>query len=289
MPRLLLPGADSGDRGLGARLDRIERRLAVGGQVSERVSSQTAAAAEAPREVERPAPPPEQQAPPQQVPAQEGAARTTAPPAHAQPEEAATRPQPPQSQPPQHDHPTQEIPRPAPDGVGAVDTEALRRMWPDVLRQVQGMRRSTWMIISANAQVHRLADGVLELAFSNQGTARGFGAGQHPDVVAAAVAELLGITVRVQATAESGPDATTSPESRSSSSSPSAADGWGPAPPAEKAPGGPPEQPAAGHRPDGRPSNDRPSDDRPSDDQPSDDRPRDDDWSGLRPHPVTST
>jgi DNA polymerase-3 subunit gamma/tau len=77
-------------------------------------------------------------------------------------------------------------------------------MWPDVLRQVQGMRRSTWMIISANAQVHRLAEGVLELAFANQGTARGFAAGQHPDVVAAAVAELLGITVRVQAAGDAG-------------------------------------------------------------------------------------
>ena len=36
-------------------------------------------------------------------------------------------------------------------------------MWPDLLRQVQGMKRSTWMIISANAQVHELAGGVLRV------------------------------------------------------------------------------------------------------------------------------
>ncbi len=92
-------------------------------------------------------------------------------------------------------------------------------MWPDLLRQVQGMKRSTWMIVSANAQVHELAGGVLRLAFSNQGTARGFSNGQHAEVVAAAVEQLLGVAVRVEAVegpagggpTRSGPAAQTRP------------------------------------------------------------------------------
>ncbi len=263
--RLLLPGADSGDRGLGARLDRIERRLAVGGQVAERAQSgpraephsppQTATAAAAapqpPRRSTTETQPAPKQAPPPESPRHEPRQQETA-------QQEAPHHQAPHHQAPQHENPreqalAQPTPRPAADDVGAVDTEALRRMWPDVLRQVQGMRRSTWMIISANAQVHRLADGVLELAFSNQGTARGFAAGQHPEVVAAAVSELLGVTVRVQAAPEAAADTAQPP-----SPEPPVSDGWDEVAPTGEAGGPPPERPGP---PPGRPPVDAPRDD----------------------------
>ena len=151
-------------------------------------------------------------------------------------------------------------------------------MWPDLLRQVQGMKRSTWMIISANAQVHELAGGVLRLAFSNQGTARGFGNGQHAEVVAAAVEQLLGATVRVEAV-EGAPSpsgsgasgsttsaAATAPTSSTTRPVPATSGGWpdtaappaasGPpdwfeqAPPDDGAP--PPDLPPAGGPPSAR-------------------------------------
>ena len=122
-------------------------------------------------------------------------------------------------------------------------------MWPDLLRQVQGMKRSTWMIISANAQVHELAGGVLRLAFSNQGTARGFGNGQHAEVVAAAVEQLLGATVRVEAvegapsTGGSGSTtsaAATAPASSTTRPVPATSGGW-PDTAAPSAASGPPD------------------------------------------------
>ncbi len=57
--RLLLPSSDAGERGLGARLDRIERRLGAGAPGPVGTTPAPAAAAPAPeRTTERPAPPP---------------------------------------------------------------------------------------------------------------------------------------------------------------------------------------------------------------------------------------
>ena len=175
--RLLLPSADAGERGLGARLDRIERRLGAGAPAPAVTS---AAPARIPQPATRPV-----------------ADRTVPerPPSERPPSE-----RPPSERPPSElAQPAAAPPGPVAAAPGALDTEAMRRMWPDLLRQVQGMKRSTWMIISANAQVHELSGGVLRLAFSNQGTARGFGNGQHAEVVSAAVEQLLGVTVRVEA------------------------------------------------------------------------------------------
>jgi DNA polymerase-3 subunit gamma/tau len=123
-------------------------------------------------------------------------------------------------------------------------------MWPDLLRQVQGMKRATWLIISANAQVHDLTNGVLRLSFSNQGTAIGFGKGQHAEVVAAAVEQLLGVTVRVEAV-PGGPGAgapaagatTSAAASAPASSTTRAVPSWGEGAgaPSAPAPAGPPD------------------------------------------------
>ncbi len=209
--RLLLPATDAGERGLAPRVDRIERRLGAG------VPSPAAAPVQAPA------------APVAAVTAQvteetvvAATTRTVSasqqpaeqPPVERQPAEQPRVEQAPVDQPPAAaEQPAAEQPAaetgPPPGSPGALDTEAMRRMWPDLLRQVQGMKRSTWMIISANAQVHELAGGVLRLAFSNQGTARGFGNGQHAEVVQTAVEQLLGVTVRVEAVSGPAPAVTT--------------------------------------------------------------------------------
>lgn len=259
--RLLLPSADAGEGGLGARLDRIERRLGAGapGPVVTPARSATPTSPSRPVAVT-----------PVAAPSPAPAAARTEAPAEQPAEQPAERPAPERPAP---ERPAEQAPaaerRPEPDpapeptasapvaaveaGPGALDTDAMRRMWPDLLRQVQGMKRSTWMIISANAQVHELSGGVLRLAFSNQGTARGFGNGQHAEVVSAAVEQLLGVKVRVEAVegAASAPPARAA--TPPASASPAAA-----RPPAERRQPertqAPPERrPTEGPQPDRRP------------------------------------
>ncbi len=244
--RLLLPATDPGARGLGARIDRIERRLGSGSPLPE--PGQAAAADPRPPEVERPqsAAPPEPRQPtqatqPKQATRAEPATRAEQ---ASQAEQATRARQPAPSVAASRTAPTQTGPS-EPAAAGAVDTETMRRMWPDLLRQVQGMKRSTWMIISANAQVHELSGGVLRLAFSNQGTARGFANGQHAETVGAAVMELLGVRVRVEPfTAEasgadpsggagSRPGARTAAPGPGTSSEPPPDDGWSAPAPAQ--------------------------------------------------------
>lgn len=262
--RLLLPSADAGEGGLGARLDRIERRLGAGapgpvaaparpaaGTAPARPVAATpvAAPSSAPADARTEQPPAERPAPERPAPERpvpEGPAEQ----APAAERRAAPEPDP-------TPQPTDSAPAAAAEAQpGALDTDAMRRMWPDLLRQVQGMKRSTWMIISANAQVHELSGGVLRLAFSNQGTARGFGNGQHAEVVSAAVEQLLGVKVRVEAVE----GAATAPPARAATppaSAPPAA-----APPAAARPPAERPQPERTQAPPERRPSERPQQDR---------------------------
>jgi DNA polymerase-3 subunit gamma/tau len=104
---------------------------------------------------------------------------------------------------------------PAPDVVraptgdvasGAEDAELVRRRWAEVLGSLE-RRRVTWAMVSQSAQVAGLDGGVLRLAFDNGALAARFAAGEHPENVALAVRETLGLHVRVEAVA--GPGAET--------------------------------------------------------------------------------
>ena len=80
--------------------------------------------------------------------------------------------------------------------ASASDTEMLRRRWPEVLETVKGLRRTTWILVGQNAQVHQLDASTLRLAFTTQGLVDRFR--DHSDVVARAVHETLGFDVRVE-------------------------------------------------------------------------------------------
>lgn len=136
--RLLLPGADDSVSGVQARLDRVERRLAGGGE--------PAAAAEAgesqpPPASARPEPTPE-----------------PAEPAPAAPEPAPAAPEP--APRPAADPTPQSAAEPASGGVADV-----RRMWPEVLVRLREIKRTPWSLISQESTVADVSDGVLTLAF----------------------------------------------------------------------------------------------------------------------------
>ena len=215
--RILLPGA-AGEAGFAARLDRLERRLDVGGvptgAAPYAVSSPAAAVPTAAPPAAGPAPgtaaptpaatpaapaaapadaapePPDDDIPPE--PERERAATPTAPVQHAAPGPVTTpaataAPAAPQPAPVAH-----------PKGPGGLDTDALRRSWPDVLEWLSRHKRVTWTFVAQNAQVADYDGQRVLLGISTVGLAETFRRGAHADYVRQALIDVLGVDARVE-------------------------------------------------------------------------------------------
>ncbi|MDQ1643766.1 MAG: polymerase subunit gamma/tau [Actinomycetota bacterium] len=185
--RVLLPTAGEGERGLGARLDRLERRMAIPAPESTAASAPAAAAAAAPAAEATPAAKPPRDAATPTPQASEPAAAPAAAP--------EDRPQPPPHQP----EAFTDGPVPAPVDETALDLTAVRRMWPDVLEAVKGLRRFTWTLLSHNAQVASVEAGRLTLAMLNVGARDSFTSSGSDDIVREALIRVLGVDWKVDA------------------------------------------------------------------------------------------
>jgi DNA polymerase-3 subunit gamma/tau len=93
---------------------------------------------------------------------------------------------------------------------GSEDAELLRRRWAEVLGTLE-RRRVTWVLVSQSAQVARVENGDVILAFSSPQLAERFGGGQHAENVSLAIRETLGLQVRVVAEAASNFSTPTKP------------------------------------------------------------------------------
>jgi DNA polymerase-3 subunit gamma/tau len=136
---------------------------------------------------------------PEPVPAPAASKPAAPAPAPAAPPRPAGRPA--AAAPVAHDVPTAEPVGPVeqPGGApGGGDTEVLRRRWPEVLDTLNRLKKTTWVLISQNAQVVDLDATTLQLGFSAPGLVSAFRAGPHADLVQQAVRETLGFTVSVE-------------------------------------------------------------------------------------------
>ena len=219
--RVLLPAA-GGESGYGARLDRIERRLEVGGvptseggsaPVPQVPTGQTPAAHHAPSADQPPAAAPEpapverdRSTPPV---APSGTAEPDASPS-TPPGAPAAGPAAPEATPPAATSPAASVPDQAddvaattapaasPPSSGGIDVEALRRSWPDVLGRIYQMRRATWTFLSEHAQVLTYDGQRLVLGIATVGLANAFRNGSHAEVVRQALIDTLGVDARVE-------------------------------------------------------------------------------------------
>jgi DNA polymerase-3 subunit gamma/tau len=208
--RVLLPGADIDDRGLHARLDRLERRLGVteGASTSAVLSSSKGSAPRPrPEPVERPAEvrpstsaAPQSQSEPTSTmrpepvdgPGRERASTSAAPRSPREPgegpaEQAATG---------RAGSPPAEVPQ--------LSVTDVRRLWPEVLEEVKGKRRFTWILLSQNAQVAELRNGTLLLALSNAGARDSFARGGNEDVLREAIVVVMGADFAVETMVDPG-------------------------------------------------------------------------------------
>ncbi|HJV15124.1 MAG TPA: DNA polymerase III subunit gamma and tau [Propionibacteriaceae bacterium] len=165
--RALLPGADVDDRGIHARLDRLERRIGVTGAPPAPASPDPTPTPPQPEAASAPTPEP--------VPSADQAPHTQ-----------AARTETPQTETPQTE-----------THVGLTVTD-VRRLWPEVLEEVKGKRRFTWILLSQNAQVAELRNGTLLLAMSNAGARDSFARGGSEDVLHEAMVVVMGADFAIE-------------------------------------------------------------------------------------------
>ena len=166
--QVLLPAAATGDAGLLARLERLERRLGSG---------------------EAPHRPEQRESPPARPAAAADQAR--------RPEPLAPAPRPARPEPA-----AEPASRPA-AAASSADAVSIRERWPEILDAVGRRSRVAWVQLNS-ATAESLQDGVLTLRFAQAGAATGFTArGSDQDLVQV-LGQLLGISPRIRAVADAG-------------------------------------------------------------------------------------
>ncbi len=94
--------------------------------------------------------------------------------------------------------------RPA-QGSGAGSSspsELIRNRWGEVLSKVKAASRVTNALVGANAQPGKVSGETFTLIFASPGLVRSFNSGRHPQVVAGALYEALGLRLQVQAVSD---------------------------------------------------------------------------------------
>jgi DNA polymerase III subunit gamma/tau len=163
--RVLLPAADSSERGLVARVERLERRIAMAGTVE--AATEVVAAAPA---VSAPAP----------IRPTKKATATSTPAAEPTPVVTpATAPA-------------------VPSSAGA-DVAGVRRLWPEIVDNVKARRRLTWSLLTGSAQIAAIDEKVLTLALTNAGARESFTRSGSDEIVRQALIDVVGIDRRVEA------------------------------------------------------------------------------------------
>ena len=202
--RVLLPGA-SGESGYAARLDRLERRLEMtGSSASPSPAVATAGtpvvAAPGPRTAKAPGAPVgrpeavnEAAATPQRVRPVEP--QLVAPTQSAQSSTQSSRQSSTQS--PAVGTPPVGTRRLAPM-PGGIDTDAIRRSWPDVLAKIATISRVTWSFVSQNTSVLDYNGERLLLGLSTDGLLSALRGRNHAEVVRQALIEVIGVDTTVE-------------------------------------------------------------------------------------------
>ena len=198
--RVLLPGADVADRGVHARLDRLERRIGMAGLPAD---AHAAAAAPARQRAVEPPLPAAPASPPQP------SSTEPAPAEPVKPSQASST-----SPDSMGDLPKQPGPgavsapastnAPAEPAGGLLSVTEVRRLWPEVPEEVKGKRRFTWILLSQNAQVTEVRSGSLVLSMANVGARDSFAKGGSEDVLREALVVVLGADLKIEVVVDAG-------------------------------------------------------------------------------------
>jgi len=158
--RILLPGAEDGERGLAARLDRLERNLAISVAPGEQANGSRSEHTLAP-----------EQTPVEKDDAMSSDSSSSAPPA---------------------------VPASPASAGSTFDVVAIRRRWPEVLDTLKEIRRFAWMLLSQNAQVAAVERTMLSIAFLNPGARDSFVSSRSEENLRQALTKVFGVDWRIE-------------------------------------------------------------------------------------------
>ena len=176
--RVLLPGSEESERGVLARLERLERRGDVAlpsTSVKSPVTAPIAAPKEAPAiDALAPVAVPVKKAPPRAIDEVEEEAPVAAPPVEVKS-------------------------APTAKPTGPIDLLGVRRLWPEIIENVKARRRLTWSLITAGAQVASMDDKVMAVSLSNSGARDSFMRSGSDEILRQAIIDVVGLDRRIEA------------------------------------------------------------------------------------------
>jgi DNA polymerase-3 subunit gamma/tau len=231
--RVLLPGADHSTEGVQARLDRLERRVAISGGDPGQPAAGRAPVTEpslrvqpTPAGASEPRPPAEQtptevdHAPPEVEPARpavepspdHGSPAAEAPAAEDPVADASPDPAPTESPDPEPAAVSSSEPATTTAGGSPLSLVDVRRLWPDIVEATKQRRRVTWIHLTQQAQVVQVDDQTLTLGFGNSGARDSFDSGGSAEIVRQAAIDVVGHDWRVETIVDPGAQPTGPPK-----------------------------------------------------------------------------
>lgn len=169
--RILLPGADTTERGLLSRIERLER--------AESISVPAVKAVESQKVVEKSSPVTETVLP-------EKADSKKALPESAAPEKTVAVAQ-----------------------NSTIDVTGLRRIWPDVIEEVKKKRRLTWSLLSASAHIVSMDENSITIGIVNPGARDSFLRSESDVLLRQAFVDVVGVDKKIEVIVDSSIDTNT--------------------------------------------------------------------------------
>ena len=181
--KLLLPGAHGDELSVAARLDRVERRMAIAAAPEGAEAPKTESAKSEPK-----ADRPKAKSSSASTRAQQTATKAASPEPPAGVESIEQGP----------DAPSKPEQRPPASGAGQL--QELRRMWPAVLNRVRDYRKVTWAQLFEKSEVLSVDSKKLHIGLRDVGAHRAFTqGGGHDEIVRQALIDVVGLDLQIDA------------------------------------------------------------------------------------------
>ena len=170
--RILLPGADTTERGMLSRIERLERADSISIPVAQPATPAPVAKAEAPKKVEVAEVVQEKAAEPKQTPKVEQVAVAV-------------------------------------EKNSTIDVTGLRRIWPDVIEEVKKKRRLTWSLLSSSANIISMDENSITIGIVNPGARDSFLRSESDVILRQAFIDVVGVDKKIEVIVDSSIDTNT--------------------------------------------------------------------------------
>jgi DNA polymerase-3 subunit gamma/tau len=174
--RILLPGADTTERGMLTRIERLERADSISTPAPVSVPAVKAALLEQ-GDSKKALP---------ESPVPDKAAEPKALPESAAPEKTVTVTK-----------------------NSSIDVTGLRRIWPDVIEEVKKKRRLTWSLLSASAQIVSMDENSITIGIVNPGARDSFLRSESDVILRQAFVDVVGVDKKIEVIVDSSIDTNT--------------------------------------------------------------------------------